>query len=123
MRRPSPRLRRREGRCDRLAPVWHALGFHILALDLRAHGESAGVVSTAGDREQHDVVQVLDQLRADGPAQTRQLVLFGVSLGAAVALAVAADGSADAVESALPSGNGDGAARRRAAPPGIGGRP
>ena len=24
------------------APMWHSLGYHILAIDLRAHGESDG---------------------------------------------------------------------------------
>lgn len=72
------------------APVWRNLGFHILALDLRAHGESEGAHSTAGFFERHDVAQAIDQLRAERPAQTRQIVLFGASSGAAVALATAA---------------------------------
>src|SRR5438094_889791 len=28
------------------APAWQALGFHMLAIDLRAHGESGGTYST-----------------------------------------------------------------------------
>jgi pimeloyl-ACP methyl ester carboxylesterase len=71
------------------APMWHALGYHILAIDLRAHGESDGTQTTAGFFERHDLNQALDQLRAARPADTRRLVLFGVSLGAAVALAAA----------------------------------
>lgn len=78
------------------APVWHDLGFHVLAIDLRAHGESGGRASTGGWLERHDVAQVLDQLRAERPDQARQVVLFGVSLGAAVALATAALQEADA---------------------------
>lgn len=72
------------------APAWHRLGFNILALDLRAHGESAGRESTAGYYERHDVDQVISQLCAERPAATRQVVLFGASLGAAVATATAA---------------------------------
>jgi pimeloyl-ACP methyl ester carboxylesterase len=72
------------------APVWHRLGYHILAPDLRAHGESEGRESTAGYFERHDVEQVISQLRAERPATTRHVVLFGASLGAAVATAVAA---------------------------------
>jgi pimeloyl-ACP methyl ester carboxylesterase len=72
------------------APVWQKLGFHILALDLRAHGESQGRESTAGYYERHDVDQVISQLRAERPAATRHVVLFGASLGAAVAVATAA---------------------------------
>jgi hypothetical protein len=81
------------------APVWHDLGFHVLAIDLRAHGESGGRMSTGGWLERHDLAQVLDQLRAERPDQTRQIVLFGVSLGAAVALATAT----------LPNGDDQGA--------------
>jgi pimeloyl-ACP methyl ester carboxylesterase len=71
------------------APMWHAMGYHILAIDLRAHGESDGRHTTAGYFERHDLNQVLDQLRAARPADTQTLLLFGVSLGAAVALAAA----------------------------------
>ena len=71
------------------APVWRKLGFNVLALDLRAHGESGGRESTAGFYERHDVDQVIGQLRAERPATTRHLVLFGASLGAAVAAATA----------------------------------
>jgi pimeloyl-ACP methyl ester carboxylesterase len=72
------------------APVWHALGFNVLAIDLRAHGESDGAYCTAGFWERHDVSQVIDELRAVRLQETRQLVLFGVSMGAAVAAATAA---------------------------------
>ncbi|MDB5333338.1 MAG: peptidase [Phycisphaerales bacterium] len=72
------------------APVWHELGFNVLAIDLRAHGESDGAYCTAGFWERHDVSQVIDELRAVRPQESRQLVLFGVSMGAAVATATAA---------------------------------
>lgn len=72
------------------APLFHSLGYHLLAVDLRAHGDSDGRDVTAGFWERHDVSQVIDQLRAERPAETRQLALFGISLGAAVVAAVAA---------------------------------
>jgi len=72
------------------APLWHRFGFNILAIDLRAHGYSEGTYSTAGVRERTDVSQVIDQLRPARADESRQLVLFGVSLGAAVAAATAA---------------------------------
>ncbi|HUB27211.1 MAG TPA: alpha/beta hydrolase [Tepidisphaeraceae bacterium] len=72
------------------APLLRSYGFNILAVDLRAHGESEGKYSTAAFFERHDIGQVLDQIKISRPTQTRQILLFGVSLGAAVAAAVAA---------------------------------
>jgi pimeloyl-ACP methyl ester carboxylesterase len=72
------------------APAWHELGWNILAIDLRAHGESGGLYCTGGYFERDDVSQVLDQLRARRPNETRRLAIFGVSFGAAVAVATAA---------------------------------
>jgi pimeloyl-ACP methyl ester carboxylesterase len=68
------------------APLWHALGYNILAYDLRAHGYAGGRYSTAGFFERYDLDQILNELIASKPTDTRQIVLFGVSLGAAVAL-------------------------------------
>ena len=71
------------------APLLRSLGFNILAIDLRAHGESGGAHSSAGFWERHDVNQVLDQTKAARPSETRQILLFGISLGAATAAATA----------------------------------
>jgi pimeloyl-ACP methyl ester carboxylesterase len=72
------------------APTFRTLGYNVLAVDLRAHGESEGTQTTAGFFERHDLSQVIDQLRLQQPASTRELILFGVSLGAAVVGATAA---------------------------------
>ena len=72
------------------APTFHSLGYGVLAVDLRAHGESSGVHSTAGFWERHDVGDVINQFRAARPNETQSVILFGVSLGAAVAAATAA---------------------------------
>ena len=71
------------------APLLRSFGFNILAIDLRAHGESGGAYSCAGFWERYDVNQVLDQTKAARPAETRQILLFGISLGAATAAATA----------------------------------
>src|SRR4051794_14921251 len=47
------------------APTFRAMGFNVLAIDLRAHGESGGAQTTAGYFERHDVSRVIDQLRAN----------------------------------------------------------
>lgn len=72
------------------APAWRAAGFNLLLIDLRGHGESGGHDSTAGFHERDDLDAVLNQLRAARPGATRQVALFGVSLGGAVSLATAA---------------------------------
>ena len=73
------------------APVMYDLGFNLYVPDLRAHGESGGRYCTGGSIEADDVRQAIGDLRASRPAQTRRLMLFGVSMGAAVAAGVAAD--------------------------------
>src|SRR5215212_15570 len=75
------------------APMFGELGYNILALDLRAHGESGGQISSGGYWERHDLNQVINDVRARYPQQTQHLVLFGASLGAAVAVAVATERS------------------------------
>jgi uncharacterized protein len=59
-------------------------GFDVIAYDSRAHGESGGEACTYGFFEKQDLVRVLDTIAV------RPIVLFGVSLGAAVALQTAA---------------------------------
>jgi uncharacterized protein len=71
------------------APLLRSLGYSVLAIDLRAHGESGGKNCTAGYWERHDLNQVIDQFKASHPVQAKQIILFGVSLGAAVCAAAA----------------------------------
>ena len=68
-----------------IADHFLARGFDVLAYDSRAHGESTGDACTYGYYEKHDLSRVLDHLDA-GP-----VVLFGTSMGAAVALQTAAE--------------------------------
>lgn len=76
---------------------WVALGFNALLIDLPAHGESEGTWTTAGLRERHDLAEVIQTLRADQPEATREVFLFGVSLGAAVVLAAAGESDVNGV--------------------------
>lgn len=71
------------------APVFHELGWNVLAIDMRGHGASQGAWCTAGYQERHDLSQAIDLLRQRLPGQTRQVILFGASMGAAVAAATA----------------------------------
>jgi pimeloyl-ACP methyl ester carboxylesterase len=71
------------------APLLQRLGYNVLAIDLRAHGESEGSDTTAGYFERHDTSQIIDQLKSQRPAQTESIILFGISMGAAVAAATA----------------------------------
>ena len=61
------------------APLLRSFGFNVLALDLRAHGESGGKYTTAGFFERPDISQVIDRLKASRPEETRQIVLFGMA--------------------------------------------
>lgn len=69
------------GAIDRFVPR----GFDVIAFDSRAHGESEGDMCTYGYWERRDLARVIDTL-PQGP-----VILFGTSLGAAVALQQAAE--------------------------------
>jgi len=69
------------GTIDRFA----ATGLDVIAYDSRAHGGSTGEACTYGFYEKRDLQLVLDTLPSGS------IVLFGTSLGAAVALQEAAD--------------------------------
>jgi pimeloyl-ACP methyl ester carboxylesterase len=60
-------------------------GYDVLTYDSRAHGESEGKDCTYGFYEKRDLSAALDAIHAE------EAILFGSSLGAAVALQAAAD--------------------------------
>ena len=68
-----------------IARRFTARGFDVVAYDSRAHGESGGDACTYGFYEKEDLRRVLDRVGA------RPIVLFGFSMGAAIALQEAAD--------------------------------
>ncbi len=67
-----------------MAGFLHASGYHILALDFRAHGLSEGRYTTIGLLEWEDVAAVIDAAEARGllPA-SMPLAAYGRSMGAA----------------------------------------
>ncbi len=74
-------------------PVIRGLGVNILMVDLRAHGEAPGPFCSAGHYERHDLLEIGRQARMLWPAETKRLVLLGMSLGGlCAAAAVGLDG-------------------------------
>ncbi|MEM4718139.1 MAG: alpha/beta fold hydrolase [Desulfurococcaceae archaeon] len=63
--------------------VLSRVGYSILAVDLRAHGESDGDVTTLGYIESDDVVGIVNALRNQG---FNKIALYGYSMGGATAL-------------------------------------
>lgn len=64
-------------------------GYSVLLFDFRGRGESGGTRDSAGDREQWDVLGAVDHVVGRG-IPLKRIGLLGFSLGAAVALLVAA---------------------------------
>ncbi len=64
-------------------------GFSVLLFDFRARGESGGRRSSEGDREQWDVFGAIDYVAERG-IPVERIGLLGFSLGAGVAIMVAA---------------------------------
>jgi len=65
-------------------------GFDVVLVDHRAHGRSGGKYCTWGAMERRDVRTVMDDLQRRGAVHTPYYV-FGVSMGAAIAIMYAAD--------------------------------
>ncbi len=72
-------------------------GYDTLLIDLRRHGESGGENCTYGYFEKFDIRCVIDALLKDDP-YAKPIILFGTSMGAAIAMQTAAiDPRVDAV--------------------------
>lgn len=59
--------------------AFRGMGYNILMMDFRAHGNSAGNTSTIGHKESEDVDLAYEFIRKKGETN---IILFGVSLGA-----------------------------------------
>ena len=65
-------------------------GWNVLLYDARRHGDSGGSFCTYGFYEKHDVSTIISWLHSRLEAEGRRIVLFGSSMGAAVAIQAAA---------------------------------
>jgi fermentation-respiration switch protein FrsA (DUF1100 family) len=73
-----------------VAAQLYAAGFNLLLFDFRGHGASQGWVTSFGWREQRDLEGALAFLGRQLDVPARPYGIYGVSMGAAVALMVAA---------------------------------
>lgn len=69
------------------AREFHDRGFNIVLMDLRAHGESEGLMQTFGKKEYEDVITVLDTVYKY--VESEQVAILGKGTGANIALTVA----------------------------------
>ncbi|HLX13530.1 MAG TPA: alpha/beta fold hydrolase [Bacteroidota bacterium] len=74
----------------RFAALMQKNHFNVLLYDARAHGESDGIYCTYGYYEKFDCSRVIDYLRSRSDISQQPIGLFGISMGAAVALQTAA---------------------------------
>ena len=82
----------------------HDRGMHVCVFDLRAHGESGGDYFTLGMPVLNDVKVILDTLLEF--KETKHIVLFGMGVGAAIAMQSAVlDGRCDALVLQSPFNN------------------
>lgn len=73
-----------------MAKEFHTRGYNVVLYDSRCHGESGGRYCTYGYHEKYDTQRVIDHLFERKNLHVGKLGLFGWSMGAAVALQVAA---------------------------------
>ncbi|MGA9117482.1 MAG: alpha/beta fold hydrolase [Bacteroidota bacterium] len=73
-----------------VAALLYRRGYNVFLYDARRHGDSGGSYCTYGFYERHDAGRVMDYLSAREDFPLGRIGLFGSSMGAAVALQVAA---------------------------------
>jgi uncharacterized protein len=73
-----------------MAKLLHEVGFNVFLYDLRRHGDSGGHFCTYGFYEKHDTSTVINYLLSRRDLQVGKIGLLGNSMGAAIAIQVAA---------------------------------
>jgi dipeptidyl aminopeptidase/acylaminoacyl peptidase len=73
-----------------LVPPLHRAGFHVLAFDFRAMGESEGTICTFGREEPEDVLAAVRFLQERDEVDPGRIGVYGLSMGAASCLMAAA---------------------------------
>lgn len=73
-----------------IAKVLHAASFNVLLFDFRGHGGSAGRVTSYGFTEQRDLEGALSFLGSQVDIEPKPYGIYGISMGASVALMTAA---------------------------------
>lgn len=76
-----------------LASQFVPFGYNVLIFDFRAHGDSAGQLTTFGDFESRDVLGAIRWVRQAHPDQSQHLFGIGLNTGAAALIGAAADPS------------------------------
>src|SRR5207237_8058214 len=70
-------------------------GYNCLAIDFRAHGQSAGQLTTFGATEKRDVLAAIHWLREHHADESKPIVGVGANMGAAALISAAADDSSE----------------------------
>ncbi|MFH1641100.1 MAG: alpha/beta fold hydrolase [Candidatus Omnitrophota bacterium] len=73
-----------------IAEFIYEAGFNVFLFDFRAHGESKGRIRSFGYLEQKDLEGAVDYLSGLPGLENKNLGIFGLSLGAATSIVVAA---------------------------------
>lgn len=80
----------RATRSSKSARGFYKMGFNVLAIDERAHGESEGSFTSFGFYEKRDLLSWINSINSSNP--NAKIVLYGTSMGAStVLLATACD--------------------------------
>lgn len=73
-----------------LAPFFVPYVSRVVVYDVRGHGDSTAKRTTLGLIEADDLASIIDQVRGEADVPNRPIVLFGSSVGAAIAIRAAA---------------------------------